>query len=119
VANIWHVITFSHLVSEYSKAQVLWREHCFIVFQDGGFVKLLGSVLPNNYKGDVKMKKNNKNEVASTKRTQKPVTLYLDGIYLAEIEKIQAKRAKSGQASGYSAILREMVILGIQKGLLS
>lgn len=65
------------------------------------------------------IKNNTKNEVNSTGRKQKPVTLYLDDIYMAELNKVQDKRAKRGMTSGYSAILRELVVLGIQKGLLN
>lgn len=64
-------------------------------------------------------KNNTKNEVNSVKRKQKPVTLYLDDVYVAEINKVQEKRIKRGMVGGYSAILRELVILGIQKGLLN
>jgi hypothetical protein len=60
-----------------------------------------------------------KNEVQSVKRKQKAITLYLEDVYIGEIEKASNKRKKEGRSSGNSAILRELVVYAIQKGMLN
>lgn len=67
----------------------------------------------------MKKQNNKRNEVSSTKRKQKPVTLYLDDVYMEELNRVSEKRLKRGMVGGYSAILRELVIIGIQKGLIN